>query len=122
MSKNPQIIELAQMIGRTPSALAMKLVNFASLDPDIRESGRKGLENASQMDRKIWDEFHASWDKLALECEQILKSLSPEQEKDDEGNEAGDDFDYTGQTATSTVQRRIGQNFFRKGVAAKLGK
>jgi putative restriction endonuclease len=30
---NPRIIELARELGRTPSALAMKLVNFASLDP-----------------------------------------------------------------------------------------
>ena len=39
-SKNPQIIELAKLIGRTPSALAMKLVNFASLDPSITDTGR----------------------------------------------------------------------------------
>ena len=37
--KNPQIIELAKLIGRTPSALAMKLVNFASLDPSIIDTG-----------------------------------------------------------------------------------
>ncbi|MCG3171790.1 MAG: hypothetical protein CALGDGBN_03488 [Pseudomonadales bacterium] len=30
-SGNPEIIELAAVIGRTPGALAMKLVNFASL-------------------------------------------------------------------------------------------
>jgi len=29
--RNPQIIELAGMIGRTPSAVAWKLSNFASL-------------------------------------------------------------------------------------------
>lgn len=32
-SRNPEIIELANLIGRTPGAVAMKLVNFASLDP-----------------------------------------------------------------------------------------
>ena len=31
--RNPEIIRLASALGRTPSALAMKLVNFASLDP-----------------------------------------------------------------------------------------
>lgn len=34
-SRNRDIIELAQLIGRTPGAVAMKLVNFASLDPAI---------------------------------------------------------------------------------------
>ena len=38
-SKNPQIVELAKLIARTPSALAMKLVNFASLDPSIIDTG-----------------------------------------------------------------------------------
>jgi putative restriction endonuclease len=46
--RNPEIIELAGRIGRTPSALAMKLVNFASLDPVITASGRKGLSGASR--------------------------------------------------------------------------
>ena len=118
-SRNPQIIELAQVIGRTPSALAMKLVNFASLDPDIRESGRKGLENASQMDQKIWDEFHANWGKLALECEQILKSQSTaEHEKNPGQEESGEGFNFTGETTQAVVQRRIGQNFFRNAVLA----
>ena len=31
--RNPEIIHLATKIDRTPSALAMKACNFASLDP-----------------------------------------------------------------------------------------
>jgi len=37
--RNPEVIKLAGEIGRTASAVAMKLVNFASLDPAIRASG-----------------------------------------------------------------------------------
>ena len=48
---NKEIIELAGLIGRTPSALAMKLCNIASLDPVIISSGRKGLSGASELDR-----------------------------------------------------------------------
>ena len=33
--RNPEIVDLAELLGRTPSAVAMKLVNFASLDPAI---------------------------------------------------------------------------------------
>jgi len=43
-ARNPDIIHYANLIGRTPSALAMKLVNIASLDPFIIESGRSGLK------------------------------------------------------------------------------
>ena len=74
-SKNPQVIELAKLIGRTPSALAMKLVNFASLDPSITDTGRKGLSGASALDREIWDEFHTDWESLAVECEQLRQHL-----------------------------------------------
>lgn len=49
-SRNAEIMELAQLIGRTPSAVAMKLVNFASLDPSITSTGRTGLGNAGSLD------------------------------------------------------------------------
>ena len=42
-SRNPEIIKYADLIERTPSALAMKLTNIASLDPEITSTGRKGL-------------------------------------------------------------------------------
>src|SRR5690242_10241218 len=65
--KNPEIIALAMALGRTPSSVAMKLANFASLDPQIVASGRKGLDGASALDRKVWDEFHSDWTKLVTE-------------------------------------------------------
>ena len=40
--RNPEIIRFAEAIGRTPSALAMKLTNIASLDPEITSTGRRG--------------------------------------------------------------------------------
>lgn len=61
-SRNQNIIRLSEKIGRTPSAVAMKLVNLASLDPEIVNSGRSGLGNASAMDRLVWDKFQNNWD------------------------------------------------------------
>lgn len=121
-SKNPQIIELAKLIGRTPSALAMKLVNFASLDPSITDTGRKGLGGASALDREIWDEFHADWERLAVECEQLRQHLLRERGLQGETPcEADDAFalgDYTGATRQALVQQRVKQNFFRRAVLA----
>lgn len=121
-SKNPDIVELAQLIGRTPSALAMKLVNFASLDPSITRTGRKGLSGASKMDREIWERFHADWEGLAMECEQRLQqllqenglahALSPQSTDDDALT------DFTGEVRQAVVQQRIKQNFFRRAVLA----
>ena len=43
-SRNPEIIKFAEHIGRTPSALAMKLTNIASLGPATTSTERKGLK------------------------------------------------------------------------------
>jgi putative restriction endonuclease len=119
-SKNPKIIELAKLIGRTPSALAMKLVNFASLDPSITGTGRKGLSGASALDQKIWDEFHADWERLAVECEQLRQDLLREHGlKDDAPHDKDINIalaDFTGETRQALVQQRIKQNFFRRAV------
>lgn len=42
-STNITVIDLAKIIGRTPSALALKLVNFARLDPALQERGISGM-------------------------------------------------------------------------------
>jgi putative restriction endonuclease len=119
-SKNPKIVELAALIGRTPSALAMKLVNFASLDPTITATGRKGLSGSSALDRKIWDEFHADWEHLAIECEQLRHQLLREHHlRPEPSRDVSDDFaldDYTGETRQAIVQQRIKQDFFRRAV------
>jgi putative restriction endonuclease len=74
-SRNPEIIELAQLIGRTPSAVAMKLVNFASLDPAITNTGRKGLSAASNLDREVWAEFQNDWESQVSESERLKHQL-----------------------------------------------
>jgi len=124
-SKNRDIIELAGLLGRTPSALAMKLVNFASLDPSITDTGRKGLSGASARDREIWNEFHADWERLALEAEQLRLQLLRERGVEVEGKrDIADEFtlgDYTGETRQAIVQQRIKQSFFRRAVLASYG-
>jgi len=115
-ARNKDVINLANLIGRTPSALAMKLVNLASLDPAILASGRAGLSNTSKLDREIWNEFHADWERLAVECENIRNFLIRSHEAVDtlEVNEI--DVDFTGETRPVIVQQRIKQNFFRRAV------
>jgi hypothetical protein len=115
-SRNPEIIHLAGLLGRTPSALAMKLVNFASLDPAITSTGRKGLDGASNLDREIWNEFHADWEKLAVECEMLRRNLDTTTPIKDEADELLVPEDYTGETRRVVTEQRIKQNFFRRAV------
>jgi len=69
---NPDVINLAQLIGRTPSSVSYKLVNFASLDPSLKKRGIKGAQNASNLDKQIWNEFYNNWDEAIIESEKLL--------------------------------------------------
>lgn len=116
-SRNPEIIHLAKLISRTPGAVAMKLVNFASLDPAITSTGRAGLGNAGMLDKEVWEEFHADWEKLAIECEMLRRNLDHTQPiVADESCELIVPEDYSGETRRIVTEQRIKQNFFRRAV------
>ena len=68
-SGNREIQQLAAALGRSNSSVAMKLCNFASLDPNITESGRKGLDGASKLDRALYAQFGKDWSELVLRAE-----------------------------------------------------
>ena len=115
--RNPEIIELARLIGRTADATAMKMLNIASLDPAITSTGRSGLGNASALDREVWAEFHADWERLAIECEMLRRGLGLNAEPtNDEVNEILVPEDFTGETRTVVTEQRIKQHFFRRAV------
>jgi len=113
-SRNPEIIRYAKLIHRTPSALAMKLTNFASLDPEITSTGRKGLTGASRSDREVWEEMTSDWPRMAKEIAHVefdLEIHEPEAQKMEEEAES-----YVGYTRSTVIEARIGQDFFRKAV------
>lgn len=63
---------IAEAINRTPSAVAWKLVNFASLDPSLTKRGIKGATNTGKLDKEIFEEFTHNWEALAYESEVLL--------------------------------------------------
>jgi putative restriction endonuclease len=117
---NPEIISLARLIGRTPDALAMKLVNFASLDPSITASGRRGLSGASKLDKEIWNEFHSDWERLTIECEQLrgyVAGLAGDEESIPPTSDDGlTPTDFHGESRLALVEQRVKQRFFRRAV------
>lgn len=114
--RTPEVIKLAGLIGRTPGAVAMKLSNFASLDPAITSTGRKGLDGASNLDREIWDEFHADWEALAVESEMLRRKLDADTQPMDDAEEQLVPDDFTGETRKVVTEQRIKQSFFRRAV------
>ena len=111
----PEVIELANLIGRTPSAVAFKLVNFARLDPELQKRGVKGMSHGSNAEEPIWNEFHNNWNELAYESELVLakyKQQSVEQVAEIETF----DLPKEGKEREAIVKVRVNQNFFRKSV------
>lgn len=72
---NKLIIDIAARMGRSPSSLAMKLSNFASLDPVHKARGVKGLPKTTAFDRAMWVEFHQHHDALATLGEELFSNL-----------------------------------------------
>lgn len=124
-SRNPEIQQLAAALGRPSNSVAMKLCNFASLDPKITDSGRKGLAGASKLDRSMYAEFGQNWSGLVaraadLWAEQVnVDGIEPPltRLKDERA-----DFrfePYQGASITQgLVNQRVGQEFFRRAVLA----
>jgi predicted restriction endonuclease len=117
-SRNPEIITFAEAIGRTPSAVAMKLVNFASFDPAHQKRNVRGLANASNLDREIWDQFESAPNRIAEESEDAFSRLSvpgvaPEKREPR--------LPQGPTEAQMTRPMRLVQSFFRRSVLASYG-
>ncbi|MBR4877416.1 MAG: HNH endonuclease, partial [Rhodocyclaceae bacterium] len=104
---NADVIKLAAHLQRSPSSVAMKLANFASLDPTLSQ---KGLPGYSRLDKEVWHDFFE--DEAAIEkTEEISRQIYPAENLIASENYAADD-------AIATVKVRRLQGFFRKSVLA----
>jgi len=80
--RNPEIIKLAGLIGRTPGAVAMKACNFASLDPQQQARRIKALGNVSHADRELWKAFLNDSESVAQEAEALQVAVSGKESDD----------------------------------------
>ena len=105
---NPTVIKYANIIGRSPSALNMKIGNFGRLDPELKKQGITGLVNGSKLEKVVWDEFNGNWENLAYESEDLIAKFQNKEiviENFPEGKER-----------ESTVKTRVNQSFFRSAI------
>lgn len=120
----PVIRDIAERLDRSSGSVAMKLCNFASLDPAVKARGRKGLSGASKLDREIWTEFQERRNVLAPQSEEAFRSLFASGEPDEVELVKGvgvrvRKFPVAPEGLTETtaqVSVRRGQQFFRQMV------
>ncbi len=114
---NPQVIELARAIGRTPSAVSWKLANFARLDPSLQDRNIAGASHGAKADIEIWEEFRSDWEKRTFESERLMIQITGR------SKELEDDAKIfpEGKTREAIVRTRVNQGFFRSAVLAAYG-
>ncbi len=121
----PLIKEVAAKMGRTANSLAMKLCNFASLDPVLQARNIKGLPGATKQDRAMWLEFRTNTASLGVESETLLHDLFTKDEMTELDLLGRDRVRFEVPRFTTpvgpteklgTVKQRRGQQFFRQTV------
>ena len=126
-ARQPVIIALAGKLGRGANSVAMKLCNFASLDPALKLRGIKGLEGASALDHATWKEFHADLNEAVPTTEQAVRALFGADESSDlevipkKGVHIRRPPPAGSTEAFATVKQRRGQEYFRDAVINNSG-
>lgn len=117
---NPEIVTLAKLLERSPSAVSWKLANFARLDPSLQKRQISGATHGGKGEIDIWNEFNSDWGNLSFESEKLLAQMT---------GKKLEELSYTGEIALmiegkerdAVVRIRVNQNFFRSAVLAAYG-
>jgi putative restriction endonuclease len=110
-SNNPAVQELARVLGRTPASVARKLGNFGAFDPELRQKDISGLTHTSRLDRQVWDEFHADWNGLVWQANQIRQGKQHRVEMPSSLTQPSGPSE-----ALRTTKQRVHQSFFRDAI------
>lgn len=108
-NSHPWIVKIANVIGRSPAAVKMKIGNLGAFDPVLKNKGIVGLSNTSQIDEIVWNDYYGHWDKLTYDAETFLSS-----------NHVGLIENFIdlpiGSEEYRMAKQRINQQFFRDAV------
>lgn len=113
---HPLVKQYAELIGRSPAAMNLKIGNLGRLDPTLRDKGITGLRNGSKLDEIVWNEFIADPNSMAFESERIIAKYKQQD------IEISSNIDLTslpaGKERKAIVRQRVNQGFFRDAVLA----
>jgi putative restriction endonuclease len=116
-TSNKGINELASIIQRSPSSVALKLANFARLDPALQQQHISGMRHGSKAEEDIWNEFSNNWEELAYQSEVILAGFKNHPVENSAEIDTKD-LPKEGKEREATVKTRVNQYFFRRTVLA----
>jgi putative restriction endonuclease len=114
-ANNPNVVELAKLLRRSPASVARKLGNFGSFDPELRRQQIKGLVHAGKLDEEIWDEFNSDWNRLVLEAARLRAELGTPLEAESAAD-TEIKIPHGASEREAMRKTRIHQTFFRESV------
>lgn len=123
---NPEVVKLANLLGRTVGSVVRKLGNFGAVDERLRAFNISGLINYAKLDKEVFDEYVNNWESLVEASQKILDKINTEKGtkliKPIEETAERDiiaEFSRLSKLPTekqTTVNVRIRQSFFRRAV------
>lgn len=114
--RTKEVQELACVMGRTDNAVAMRLNNFAHVDPYHQQRGIVGLANGKKQVEPIWNEFVDNQEDLVFESERILADYKQETIEEAYPEIGFDLKDLKGDVKIRAVKVRVNQSVFRQMV------
>jgi putative restriction endonuclease len=107
-------VELARIIGRTTGSVAMRLNNFAHIDPYHQQRGIVGLSRGKKQVEPIWNEFANNKEELLFESETALADLQQQTVTEKFKTILNGLDGLKGEEKVREIKTRINQNVFRQ--------
>ena len=117
-SNTHEVRHLAQLLNRTSGSIAMRLTNFASVDPYHQLRGVGGLSGGKKQVQPIWDEFIDKKGALIFESEKILAELEHKTIESKFSELLTGTEHLKGEDKVREVRVRVNQQAFRQIVLA----
>lgn len=111
---HPLVVKFANLIGRSPSALNMKIGNLGRLDPNLKKKGVTGLAHGAKLEEEVWKQFYKDPELFVFESEKLIAKLTSKNIEDSADIEIANL--PQGAEREVVVKQRINQSFFRSAV------
>ena len=117
-SRNPEIVRVAELLGRTPGSVSFKMGNLGHFDPELQKRKVSGLKNASKLDEKVVLEFLGDWEGLSYKAVMIEEQLKRVKMYDAAIRDMSIPI---GSEVERVARQRVNQDFFREAVLSAYG-
>jgi putative restriction endonuclease len=78
---NPEIIELAKLIGRTPASVVLRMANYLCFDIEEQKLGHKGMDGGTRQCKPFWEKYVDNRELLHKQAMEIKLSKQHSEKK-----------------------------------------